>query len=106
MLATTSSRELSEYMAYDRLSPIGDERADLRSALIATVLANVNRDPKKQRAFKLDDFLLRFEEKPAQTADEMLRIAEVITAAFGGVDKRQPQIILTDAAPLVSTPAA
>jgi hypothetical protein len=94
-------------MAYDRMSPIGPQRGDLRAALIATVLANVHRNPKKHQAFKLDDFLLRWEEKPAQTPDEQLRIVELINAAFGGVDLRQPQhqIILTDAAPLI-TPAA
>jgi hypothetical protein len=32
-----------------RLEPWGEERADLRSGIVASVIANVHRNPKKQR---------------------------------------------------------
>lgn len=46
-------------MAYHSRSPIGPERADLRAALIAQTMANAWRG-KNQRAYKLDDFVLKF----------------------------------------------
>ena len=54
-----SSVELSEWMAYDSMEPIGDIRADLRAGVVASTIANSNRDPKKQREpFSATDFLL------------------------------------------------
>jgi len=38
-----TSKELSEWMAFDCISPIGDERYDLNAATICTVLFNLNR---------------------------------------------------------------
>jgi Protein of unknown function (DUF4035) len=43
LLDTMDSVELSEWMAYDHLSPIGDERQDLMSGIIASTIANANR---------------------------------------------------------------
>lgn len=34
-------------MAYHQLEPWGEERADLRAGIIASTLANINRDPKR-----------------------------------------------------------
>ena len=62
-----TSRELSEWMAYDRLSPLGPERDDLRAALISTTVANFMR--KRRRAFKLKDFMLKFK-RPARKASQ------------------------------------
>lgn len=53
-----SSREFAEWMAYDRLDPIGPERQDVMLAQIAWLLAETNRNKKKQKkAFKVTDFL-------------------------------------------------
>jgi hypothetical protein len=43
-----SAAELSAWFAYYRLEPWGEERADLRSAIVASNVANSNRDPRKR----------------------------------------------------------
>lgn len=60
--ARISSNEFSEWIAYSRIEPFGEERADLRSAINTTVLANANRS-KGRRAFKVKDFMPRFDTK-------------------------------------------
>lgn len=56
-----SSRELSEWMAYYELEPWGEDRGDLRAGIVASVIANVNRDPKQRRApFEPQDFMPEF----------------------------------------------
>jgi len=71
MLARIPSRLLTEWMAFEAIDPFEDRRGDLRSAQIVTAIANVNRDPKKQKEpYRIEDFLLRFdgdaqEEEPA-----------------------------------------
>lgn len=56
-----NSQELSEWLAFDRISPIGDERADLRAGIVASTIANCNRT--KGDPFKPQDFM-PFTEKP------------------------------------------
>lgn len=41
--------EFLYWIEYEKLEPWGEERDDLRTATIACILANQNRDPKKQR---------------------------------------------------------
>jgi hypothetical protein len=69
MMARMSAREFDQWIAYDRVEPIGEWRADIRNAMLMTLLANVHRDPKR-RPFKLDQFL-PFVPKHAPTADEL-----------------------------------
>ncbi len=65
------SQEFAEWMAYDRVDPFGEHRADLRAALVASVIANSNRG-KNKSAFKLEDFMLDFSgEKKRQDWMEM-----------------------------------
>jgi len=54
-----SSAEFAEAEAYERLDgPIGPRRFDWRAALVASVVANANRDSKKKpQAYKPDDFI-------------------------------------------------
>lgn len=81
-----SAREFAEWMAYCRLEPFGEERADLRSAIVAKTVADVN-TPKGKRRAKLTEFMPRFE-KEEQTVDQQIGIAAMLTAAFGGKDER------------------
>lgn len=53
------SQEFCDWLAYDRVDPFGESRADLRTALLASIIANVNRG-KNQPPFKIEDFLLDF----------------------------------------------
>lgn len=76
-----SSREVSEWMAYAGISPFGEERADVRAGIIASVIAEVNRDRKKQsRPFTPADFM-PFVDRSEPATDEL---SVKIKQAFGG----------------------
>lgn len=64
MLRRLTWPQLREWMDYDTLEPIGEQRGDWQaaaiSAAIANVLIRVNRGTK---VFKVSDFLLEFDEK-------------------------------------------
>ncbi len=88
LLHRISSRELAEWMAFYSLEPFGEERADLRAAIIATTVANAARDPKRRRRpFRPADFMPRFRER-GKNWQEQLMIVEMINAALGGRDLR------------------
>lgn len=85
LLARMSSRELSEWMAYARVEPFGEERADLRSGIVASILANVHR-PKGRKPLKPEDFVITGDRAPRKrmSADEMLERVRVINKLMGG----------------------
>ena len=74
-------------MAYSILEPFGVETDMLGHAITASTIANVNRG-KNQRAYKVDDFMPKFE-KQDQTPDQMIQIAEMFTLGLGGSDLRE-----------------
>lgn len=43
MLSRISSTELSEWMAFDAIDPIGELRGDARNGILASLIYNVNR---------------------------------------------------------------
>ena len=57
MLAKISYRQFLRWMAFNRLSPFGDERADLRSAIVACTVANARPRKRGSRSFKPADFM-------------------------------------------------
>ena len=57
LLNRIDSRELSEWVAYDTLEPIGSVRVDLAGAVVASTVANCHRG-KDQPAFTPMDFML------------------------------------------------
>ena len=64
-----SSDEFRHWLAFYRLDPWGDMRADLRSAQIAALTANLWRG-KHQRPINVEDFMpyyKRFKPKPTVT---------------------------------------
>ena len=66
LLETMDAHELAEWMAYDKLEPFGEVRADIRAAIIAHTIASVwTKHPPELEAF------LPFVEKPTQTFAEM-----------------------------------
>jgi hypothetical protein len=77
VLESMSSRQLTEWIAYAKLEPFGEERADLRAGIVASVIANANRDPKR-KPYKPEDFMPRFEPRQAQTWQEQLAIMQAI----------------------------
>ena len=61
LLARISSRELTEWMVYAQVEPFGEERGDLRAGIVASTIANVNRDAKKRRKpFEPEEFMPKF----------------------------------------------
>jgi hypothetical protein len=64
MLAAMRPRHLGEWAALARLSPWGESRADLRAGIVAAIIANTHRDPKRKAApFRPKDFMPFHEEE-------------------------------------------
>ena len=82
-----SGPEFVEWMAFDRLEPLGEQHADLRAALICKVLADIN-TPSGKRKMQITDFLLNFEKK-TQSPEEMMQQVEYANLAFDGLDLRE-----------------
>lgn len=90
------SHEFAEWMAYDRLEPFGPKRDDMRSAIIASILANVYRDKKRKPSpFTVEDFMPDFDEEYMEeyvmTPEETLERAKAI---FGQLQQMQTAGIL------------
>ena len=49
--------ELGYFAALHQIDPWGEQRADLRAGIVASTLANINRDPKKTPPFKATHFM-------------------------------------------------
>lgn len=90
-----SSREFSQWMAFSRLEPFGDERADLRNGIIAATIANTNLK-KGQKPYTPLDFIPRFSNKPKQSSADQLALIEQLNEAFGGEDLRKKPENSTD----------
>jgi hypothetical protein len=61
MLDSLTWSQLMEWFSYSQVEPFGDERADLRMGILASVIANVNRSSKhKPTPYKPADFIPDF----------------------------------------------
>ncbi len=67
MLRRMTASELTEYMAYDQIEPIGEPRADLRVGILAATVANHSASPPRQAAKPVDfmPFAKAFQEPAA-----------------------------------------
>lgn len=74
-------------MAFAKLEPFGSEANYIGHAITAQTVANVNR-PKGKKAFKIDDFMPKFE-REEQSVDQMVQVAHMLTMAMGGEDRRK-----------------
>jgi hypothetical protein len=74
---------LSEWVAYYQVEPFGEERADVRSAIVAATVANSNRG-KDQKVMEIQDFMPKFEAKEPQSVEEMIAFAALLTSGMGG----------------------
>ncbi len=89
LLHRVSAQELTEWMAFYRLEPFGSEANYLGHAITSATVMNSQRT-KKSKVFKPETFMPDFERvTEEQTTDEMIAFAEMMTAAFGGKDKRK-----------------
>ena len=83
-VAAMSAAEISLYQAYYRISPWGEERADLRNAMQMQQTAEMHRDRKKHsQPFKLSDFMPFW--KKREPSPEELR--EKMRSAFAKAPK-------------------
>lgn len=92
LLGQISSRELSEWMVYYGMEPFGVERGDLQAGIVASTIANVHRDSKKQKKpFEPQDFMPDFEaagqKKQGRTMDQLLAKVRQLNALFGGKEE-------------------
>ena len=73
-------------MAYDRLEPIGEWRADFRMSYLASLITNIAIKvfgEKRQKLTTPKDFLLEWDkEKKAQTIEEMKQILYLIAGKY------------------------
>lgn len=72
-------------MAYARMEPFGEQRADLRMAILAALLANIHRDKKRRsdpyKAHEFMPFPENEQETKVQSLIQRLRAAEPRSAA-------------------------
>jgi hypothetical protein len=87
MLATTDSQELTEAMAYARVEPWGEWRADLRAAVICHTLYRLLSDSKAPKA-KVEDWMPDFEPATELTPEDFVAKLLGMAAAAGGEIRR------------------
>ena len=84
LLARTPSRELTDWMAYEKMTgPLGPERADLHAGIIAATIANANRGKGKRR-FRPADFMPKWDRPRATTPSAMANMLKTLTRKMGG----------------------
>lgn len=80
-------------MAYDRIDPFGETRADLRMAVLAAVGVNTHKSKKGKNA-KPKDFMPEFWKRKRKTMNwqEQLAQVEMINAQMKGKDLRDGNV--------------
>ena len=82
MLRALTAKQFLELLAYKRLEPFREARADWRAAQVAAMIFNMAVAPKDRRPLK--DFLLAFEEQVTkrQSPKEQFALLKVLAAAY------------------------
>lgn len=95
MLKRMPATVFIDWMNYDAMEPFGPWRLDWLFAEVCTMIANVNRDPKrKPMPWKTTDFLVKFGEQtkddlaPKKSVAEQIAIAKMIVGSFNAVEKK------------------
>lgn len=86
-----SNDEFESWIAYNRISPIGPLRADLRAAIVAQVMVNCHIG-RNQRPFKRTDFMPFYEEPPRtdeQIGDVFIQWGQRVQAALDAKKARK-----------------
>ncbi|WP_199520275.1 hypothetical protein [Kitasatospora sp. MBT63] len=85
LLARVSSAELTEWMAYERITgPLGPERGDALHGILTATVANTARS--KGRKARPQDFIPQWAGKVRQDWTEMLAAVRAANRAMGGAD--------------------
>ncbi len=76
MLHQMPATELSEWIAFASIEPIGEARADMRAAMICCTFANYFAASQGSKAppCKLEDFMPKFDPPKQQSEDDMKTI--------------------------------
>lgn len=91
--AASDANEFAEWCAFQELNPATEERADLRSAIVASVIANLftkrgSREPVPA------DFMPNFDRKPQgprrQTTAEMRSVLEALARRQKPLEVKDP----------------
>ena len=83
------------WLEYERLEPFSEERADLRMAQLAQIMANAWLRGKGRRPYKLQDFMFNFDGQQQRarqaTPEELVGKVMFLNQMFGGtfIDKRK-----------------
>ena len=85
-----NSREFAEWIAFDRLDPIAEERADARAAMIAHLLACAFRG--KGRAPKFEDFMPDYEGRSAGGNQDAAAMEHQFTLWAGRHNRKQKRV--------------
>ncbi|MCM2390201.1 phage tail assembly protein T [Streptomyces albipurpureus] len=87
VLARHTSAQLTEWMAYERVTgPLGPERLDVLFSILTATVANTARG-KGQRAKEPKDFLPEWDQsKPGPGWEEMLTAVKQMNSRMGGTD--------------------
>jgi len=91
MLRGMSATEFLDWQVYAELEPFGEIRADYRSAALQALIANVNRDVKKGRPYRVEDFLLRFEAAKERDWRDLKRALVLGLKAWAMSEKPAPK---------------
>lgn len=88
MMADMPASLLYEWMAYFGLEPFGWQEEEYRAALVASVIANTARNPKKRKKpFMAADFMRKEKNKASRPTQEQL--ANRIKTIFGAMGKKK-----------------
>lgn len=86
MLADMSSAELTDWMAYEKITgPLGGARLDILNAILTAVVANTARG-KKGRVSRPKDFLPDWDRGRRMDWREMLATVKAMNRRMGGTD--------------------
>jgi hypothetical protein len=75
-----TARDIAEAMAYDRINPFGEERADYRAGVIASTVVNVNKTCRDSFCDP-SDFMPDFSKK--KESKDMEKLHSKILGVFG-----------------------
>ena len=75
LLLNMDSQELSSWIAYDSIQPVGELMDDFRTGLVCSVVANANKGS-KGKSLAPSDFMPYYKDKKKknQTQDEMISV--------------------------------
>lgn len=82
LLAEIDSAELTEWLAFYRIDPFGDQRGDVQSATVARMVYLANCD-KKAPTLSLKEFMPFLPPEPEQSPEDQMAMFKALTRNAG-----------------------